>query len=80
MLHWGLDVQQAINLPNVASFGGPVLLEEQSFPAATVRALRQQGHTVREQALTSGLQAIQVRGKGLYGGADPRREGVVRGD
>jgi gamma-glutamyltranspeptidase/glutathione hydrolase len=80
VLHWGLDVQQAINLPNVASFGGPVLLEEQGFPAATVRALRQQGHTVREQPLTSGLQAIQVRGKGLYGGADPRREGVVRGD
>lgn len=80
VLHWGLDVQQAINLPNVASFGGPVLLEEQAFPAATVRALRQQGHTVREQPLTSGLQAIQVRGKGLYGGADPRREGVVKGD
>ena len=79
-LHWGLDVQQAINLPNVASFGGPVLLEEGGFPAATVRALRQRGHVVREQPLTSGLQAIQVRGKGLYGGADPRREGVVKGD
>ncbi|MBX9871538.1 MAG: gamma-glutamyltransferase family protein [Burkholderiaceae bacterium] len=80
VLHWDLDVQQAISLPNFASFGGPVLLEEGGFPAATVRALRQRGHTVREQALTSGLQAIQVRGKGLYGGADPRREGVVKGD
>ncbi|MCZ8251609.1 MAG: gamma-glutamyltransferase family protein [Hylemonella sp.] len=79
-LHWGLDVQQAINLPNIASFGGPVLLEEGGFPPATLRALRQRGHVVREQPLTSGLQAIQVRGKGLYGGADPRREGVVRGD
>ena len=79
-LHWGLDVQQAINLPNMASFGGPVLLEAGGFPAATVRALRQRGHVVREQPLTSGLQAIQVRGKGLYGGADPRREGVVKGD
>ncbi|KRI00266.1 gamma-glutamyltransferase family protein [Curvibacter sp. PAE-UM] len=79
-LHWGLDVQQAINLPNFAAFGGPVLLEDQRFPPSTAAALRQRGHRVQEQALTSGLQAIQVRGKGLYGGADPRREGVVKGD
>jgi len=79
-LHWGLDVQQAINLPNFAAFGGPILLEEQRFPRGTAAALRQRGHRVQEQALTSGLQAIQVRGKGLYGGADPRREGVVKGD
>ena len=79
-LHWGLDVQQAIKLPNVAAFGGPVLLESERFPAATLQALRQRGHRVQEQALTSGLQAIQVRGQGLYGGADPRREGIVKGD
>lgn len=79
-LHWGLDVQQAINLPNFAVFGGPVLLEEQRFASSTAAALSQRGHRVQEQALTSGLQAIQVRGKGLYGGADPRREGVVKGD
>jgi gamma-glutamyltranspeptidase/glutathione hydrolase len=79
-LHWGLDVQQAINLPNFAAFGGPVLLEEERFPPGTAAALRQRGHRVQEQSLTSGVQAIQVRGKGLYGGADPRREGVVKGD
>lgn len=79
-LHWGLDVQQAINLPNFAAFGGPVLLEEQRFSPGTAAALRRRGHRVQEQALTSGVQAIQVRGKGLYGGADPRREGVVKGD
>jgi gamma-glutamyltranspeptidase/glutathione hydrolase len=35
---------------------------------------------VREQALTSGLQAIERTPSGLFGGADPRREGVVMGD
>ncbi|MDP3699654.1 MAG: gamma-glutamyltransferase family protein [Hylemonella sp.] len=79
-LHWGLDVQQAINLPNFAAFGGPVLLEDRRFPPGTAEALRQRGHRVQEQALTSGLQAIEVRGKGLFGGADPRREGTVKGD
>jgi gamma-glutamyltranspeptidase/glutathione hydrolase len=49
-----------------------------------VEALRARGAEVREQALTSGLQAIargQAHGTPLWlGGADPRREGVVMGD
>jgi gamma-glutamyltranspeptidase/glutathione hydrolase len=58
---------------------GPTLLEEKRFPIATVEALRSRGHEVREQNLTSGLQAIQTTAQGLRGGADPRREGVVMG-
>ena len=79
-LHWGMNVQQAISLPNFASLGGPALLEERRFPAATGEALRARGQEVREQALTSGLQAIQKTPSGWFGGADPRREGVVMGD
>jgi gamma-glutamyltranspeptidase / glutathione hydrolase len=83
-LNWGMTPQQAINLPNFASLNGPSLLEEKRFPAATVEALRARGAEVREQALTSGLQAItrgQAHGQVFwFGGADPRREGVVMGD
>jgi gamma-glutamyltranspeptidase/glutathione hydrolase len=35
---------------------------------------------VHEQPLTSGLQAIQTTPGGWFGGADPRREGLVLGD
>jgi gamma-glutamyltranspeptidase/glutathione hydrolase len=35
---------------------------------------------VVETDLTSGLQAIEKTASGWFGGADPRREGVVRGD
>jgi gamma-glutamyltranspeptidase/glutathione hydrolase len=77
---WGLNAQQAINLPNFASFNGPTVLEAGRFPAGTVDALRARGHTVVESDLTSGLQAIQRTRDGWFGGADPRREGVVRGD
>jgi gamma-glutamyltranspeptidase/glutathione hydrolase len=80
VLNWGLNVQQAISMPNFASLGGPTLLEESRFPAATVQALRTRGHEVREQSMTSGLQGIQRRPQDLFGGADPRREGVVMGD
>jgi gamma-glutamyltranspeptidase/glutathione hydrolase len=79
-LAWGLDAQRAIDLPNFGSFNGPTVLEAGRFPAATVRALQQRGHDVVETELTSGLQAIQRRPPGWFGGADPRRDGVVRGD
>jgi gamma-glutamyltranspeptidase/glutathione hydrolase len=83
-LNWGLTPQRAIDLPNFGSLNGPSLLEEKRFPAPTVDALRTRGAEVREQNMTSGLQAIMrgtVNGQPvLLGGADPRREGVVMGD
>ena len=79
-LNWGLNVQQAINLPNFGVTNGPILLEKNRFPSVTVQTLRAQGHEVREQALTSGLQGIQRTSNGYFGGADPRREGIVMGD
>lgn len=80
VLNWGLNVQQAINLPNFGSLNGPTLLEEGRFPAATIDALRARGHEVREQDMTSGLQGIARAASGFFGGADPRREGIVMGD
>jgi gamma-glutamyltranspeptidase/glutathione hydrolase len=79
-LQWGLDAQRAIDLPNFGSFNGPTVLEAGRFPVATVQALRELGHEVVETELTSGLQAIQRAPDGWFGGADPRREGIVRGD
>jgi gamma-glutamyltranspeptidase / glutathione hydrolase len=79
-LNWGLNTQKAIDLPNFGATGAPTLLEEKRFPPATVEALKAKGHEVREQAMTSGLQAIQRTPSGFFGGADPRREGVVMGD
>ena len=78
-LQWGLNTQQAISLPNFASLNGPTLLEEKRFPASTINALKAKGHEVLETNLPSGLQAIEVTPSGFFGGADPRREGVVMG-
>lgn len=78
-LQWGLNTQQAINLPNFGSLNGPTVLEEKRFPEQTLKSLQARGHEVREMPLPSGLQAIEVTPKGFFGGADPRREGVVMG-
>lgn len=84
VLNWGLSPQQAIDLPNFGSVGGPVVLEDKRFAPPTLAALRARGAEVREQALTSGLQAIVRKtdnGKATWiSGADPRREGVVLGE
>lgn len=80
MLDWGLDAQEALELPHAITTGGAVFLEEGRFPQATFDALRALGHEVESRQLTSGLQAIQTTEDGFFGGADPRREGVVMGD
>lgn len=79
-LQWGLDAQRAIDLPNFGAYNGSAtLLEAGRFPPAVAAALRARGHEVVEVELTSGLHALQRTAGGWYGGADPRREGVVAG-
>lgn len=80
MLNWKLNAQEAINLPNFVNYNGPSVLEEERFPDSIVRELEEKGHQITLRPLTSGIQAIQVTEGGFFGGADPRREGVVMGD
>ena len=84
VLNWGLSPQQAIALPNFGTVGGPLVLEGGRFTPTFVAALRERGHEVREQALTSGLQAVvkqHQNGQAAWvSGADPRREGLVLGE
>jgi len=83
-LDWGLDVQQAISLPNFGSRNGPTELEEGRSSPLLIDALKARGHEVKVMPETSGLQGIQrvvKDGKpAWFGGADPRREGIVMGD
>jgi gamma-glutamyltranspeptidase / glutathione hydrolase len=83
-LDWGLDVQEAIALPNFGSRNGPTELEAGRFPAAEIEQLKARGHTVRVFDQNSGLHGIErmdIHGVPLwFGGADPRREGVAKGD
>lgn len=81
MRDWGMSAQEALNLPHAITMGGDVYLEEGGFPEETLEVLEEYGHTISERELTSGLQAIRRLEDGtLFGGADPRREGVVMGD
>ncbi len=80
MYKWGLNAQEAIDLPNFADYNSDPVLEEGRFPDTVTQVLLNLGHNVNISPLTSGLQAIQVTEEGYFGGADPRREGVVMGE
>ena len=83
-LDWGLNVQQAISLPNFGSRNGPTELEAGRFSPAVHEALKARGHQLRSYDMNSGLHGIQrltIHGQPYwFGGADPRREGVAKGD
>ncbi len=80
VLDWDLDPQAAIALPNFGSRNGPTELELGTPAATLVPKLQALGHETQVIEQTSGLQAIVRTKGGWIGGADPRREGTVRGD
>jgi gamma-glutamyltranspeptidase/glutathione hydrolase len=80
MLDWGLDAQSAVALPNFGSRNGPTEIERGSAYESLAPALRARGHEVLLLDLTSGTHVIERVEGGWRGGADPRREGVARGE
>ena len=83
-LDWGLNMQQAIALPNFGSRNGPTELEAGRFPDDEIEQLKARGHKIRIGEQTSGLHGVEridIHGVPLwFGGADPRREGIAKGD
>ena len=77
---WGLDIQQAIDLPHVGSRNRATELEAGTSAEALAGPLRAMGHEIRVGDFPSGLQGILRLPDGrLQGGADPRREGLALG-
>lgn len=79
-LDWKLDIQQAVDFPNFGNRNGPTELELGTEAADWADPLRSLGHELRLMNMNSGVHAIERTQEGWRGGADPRREGVARGD
>ncbi len=80
VIDWKLDPQRALALPNFGSRNGPTELEKDTAVVALAPKLAAIGHDVEVSDQTSGAQAIVRTKSGWIGGADPRREGSVKGD
>jgi len=88
-IDWKMDIQEAISLPNFGSTNGATLVERGTSYERLANALIERQHVVEFTPLTSGLHGIEripagtdprLPTGGWRGGADPRREGVARGD
>ena len=80
-LLWEQDIQTAINEPHYLHTNGAGLdLESGTVLELLKPELERRGYQVTIRDLNSGLQGILRSEKGLEGGADPRREGLVIGE
>jgi gamma-glutamyltranspeptidase/glutathione hydrolase len=79
VIDFGLDIQQAINMPKITNRNDYTALEKGTPIANLEGALTELGHNVKVVDLNSGLHGIQFKSGKLIGGADPRREGIAVG-
>lgn len=81
LIDWELNMQQAINMGHVTNRNDYTSLEKGRAIEKHAEALKQRGHEVRVIDLNSGLHGITINADGsLTGGADPRREGIAKGE
>lgn len=80
MLDWGMDPQEAIDLPHSTNLNGATNVEEGEGAEELAAGLTELGHEVNITNLNSGLHVIAITDEGLVGAADKRREGTVMGD
>ncbi|HEY8521450.1 MAG TPA: gamma-glutamyltransferase [Gammaproteobacteria bacterium] len=84
VLDFGSDVQAAVAAPHFVAQEGLLELESRTDIGELSDELEAMGHRVVSRTLNSGLHGIAIEytdeGRVLFGGADPRREGVALGD
>jgi gamma-glutamyltranspeptidase / glutathione hydrolase len=86
VIDWNLDIQDAIELPNVTAMGLNLNVEQNTPVAALRPQLEALGWKVSVRPMVSGLHGVQAvrSADGQFvrylGGADPRREGVALGE
>ncbi len=80
-IDYGLDIQEAIDLPRVMPFAGRIEAER-GISLSVIDRLSRLGHLVdRVERPHGGAQAIRIdRARGvLIGGSDPRKDGMAMG-
>ena len=79
ILDWGLDAQEAVSQPHAVNRFGVYEIEEGTSLTVSKKRLQRLGYETKERPLNSGLNVILKKDGKLYGGSDPRREGIAIG-
>jgi gamma-glutamyltranspeptidase/glutathione hydrolase len=80
VIDWNLDPRAAVALPNFGSRNGPTELEKGTTVVDLASKLEALGHDTTLAESRGGAHLVVRTPTGWSGGADPRREGVARGD
>ncbi|MBP01955.1 MAG: gamma-glutamyltransferase [Rhodospirillaceae bacterium] len=80
ILDWKMNAQAAISLPNIVIFRDTVILEKNTPLIKHKNSLESLGHKIVTARFPSGTHAVNIKNGLLWGGADPRREGIVMGN
>ena len=80
LLDWKLSMQDAIALPRIINLNGATELEQGTALEDQADALRELGHGVQVRPHDGGLTGVHRTPDGWEGGADPRRDGVAKGE
>ncbi len=76
VLDWNMNMQTAINAPNITLPKGVAALEKGRFDKNTIQTLSNMGHQINQNTQESGLNGFIVTKDGFDGGVDKRREGT----
>ncbi len=79
ILDWGLEVQEAVSQPHAVNRYGIYEIEKGTSLVELKNWLNELGYETKERPLNSGLNVIMKKNGKLYGGSDPRREGIAIG-
>ena len=80
VLDWEMGLQDALDAPHFGSRNGPTELESGTSAERLRALLGALGHDLRVHEMASGVHAIRRVGEQWIGAADPRREGIARGE
>lgn len=80
VLDRNLNIQEAIDYPNIGSRNQETELEKESFVEQFAQELQLRGHPLLIREMNSGTQGIFINRDGLWGGVDGRREGIAIGN
>lgn len=81
LIDWKMDPQIAVDTAHYGSRNdGKTELEKGFDWTAVTSELKAKGHNIVENDTTSGLSVIIKTADGYIGGADSRREGIIKGD
>jgi gamma-glutamyltranspeptidase/glutathione hydrolase len=78
LLDWDMNVQEAASIPHAINKFGDFDIEANTRRINMKQSLEEMGYKVNLKEFFSGLNIIEVKDK-IYGGSDPRREGVAIG-